>query len=84
MHEGLSAARRRWPEATVHELLPQQWKKRAGLAGNATKDHVLVFACGYMQDAALKQDAADALCIALAAQRLSAETWDRAVERGAA
>lgn len=30
------------------------------------------------------QDAADAACIALATQRLNAETWDRAVARGAA
>lgn len=82
----------RWPEAAVHELQPKEWRKLAGLPGGATKHEVMDAALALrgrvrsrrIPADAPSQDEADGLMIAVAAQRLNAQTWDRAIERGAA
>lgn len=87
---------RRWPHAPVEYLKPSEWKKLAGLKGNASKAEVFgeasdllfpVFGRDVARDYIEKhggQDAADALLIAVAGQRRNGENWDRAVERGEA
>jgi Holliday junction resolvasome RuvABC endonuclease subunit len=74
---------RRWPHVVpVQFLKPSEWKKLAGLKGNASKDDVWVTAfwrvsmCPGMPEPA-NQDAADALLIAVAGQRRNDETWER-------
>lgn len=82
----------RFPEAAVHELQPKEWRALAGLPGNATKDEVMAAAISLRGGVRSRrepqreftQDEADGLMIAVAAQRLNAATWHRAVERGAA
>lgn len=70
---------RRWPWATVQFLKPSEWKKLAGLKGNATKldvwEHANHEALRLMRGQ--QQDAADALLIAVAGQRRNAENWER-------
>jgi Holliday junction resolvasome RuvABC endonuclease subunit len=80
---------RRWPHVVpVQFLKPSEWKKLAGLKGNATKAqieaHVLEMQAQYEHDDPVKyaldfgmQDAADALLIAVAGQRRNGETWER-------
>ena len=60
------AVDRRWPDAAVQLIAPQEWKKLVGLRGNASKDAVMVQAheLGWMAE---EQDEADAACIAYAA-----------------
>lgn len=93
VQEVLVAARRRWPHADgPHFLQPSEWRKLAGLPGNAPKGAVMAAALAHIESNPrarnrewdMTQDAADALLVALAGQRRNAETWDRAVERGAA
>lgn len=82
---------RRWPWVTVQFLKPAEWKKLAGLKGNATKGEVMVEAYTLMSEHGFpseqvkgqSQDAADALLIAVAGQRRNAETWDRGQEEAA-
>lgn len=86
----VGAARRKFREAAVHELQPKEWRKLAGLPGGATKHEVMdaVLALrGRVRSRRIpadapSQDEANGLMIAVAAQRLSAQTWDRAIERG--
>lgn len=84
---------RRWPWATVQFLKPSEWKKLAGLKGNATKAEVLIEAAcitplGFLPYSDISergitrldnvpQDAADALLIAVAGQRRNQENWER-------
>ena len=89
MQEAVSCCQRRWPHAPIEELQPSEWRKLAGLPGNASKADVQIKAGVLLLDVgqdngAPAQDAADALLIALAGQRRNAETWDRAVETGRA
>ncbi|NIU78460.1 MAG: hypothetical protein GWN71_34355, partial [Gammaproteobacteria bacterium] len=56
-------------------LKPTQWRKASGLPGNAPKDDVGVRARELLSDRdVVTQDSADALLIALAGQRINAET----------
>jgi hypothetical protein len=86
---------RRWPHAPIEYLMPSEWRKLAGLPGNASKAEVEVTALTMQQvlqhDDPVKysldlssQDAADALLIAVAGQRRNGENWSRAVGRGEA
>ena len=86
---------RRWPWATVQFLKPSEWKKLAGLKGNANKGDVyraaLDLQSRFDHDDPVKyaldlsfQDAADALLIAVAGRRRNAENWSAGVERGEA
>ena len=77
---------RRWPHAPVEFLKPAEWRKLAGLPGNASKTDVWRHAYEVVAPALHigVQDAADALLIAVAGQRRNGENWQRAVERGAA
>jgi Holliday junction resolvasome RuvABC endonuclease subunit len=68
----LQQAERTWPDAAVELVPPQVWKKRVGLAGNAKKDQVAVWARAAGFDHA-SQDALDAAGIATAAHLLNAE-----------
>jgi Holliday junction resolvasome RuvABC endonuclease subunit len=78
---------RRWPHVVpVQFLKPSEWKKIAGLKGNATKADVMEAACTLaivLREARAvrlvfdTQDAADALLIAVAGQRRNDETWER-------
>jgi Holliday junction resolvasome RuvABC endonuclease subunit len=82
---------RRWPHVVpVQFLKPSEWKKLAGLKGNATKVEVMTAATSIWDGAILSaepdamswngidtQDAADALLIAVAGQRRNDETWER-------
>lgn len=67
---GVAAAR--WPDAALWRPTPGEWKKAAGMKGNATKRDVaalgreLLRAAGEPADD-LRQDAYDALCMARAA-----------------
>ena len=88
---------RRWPWVTVQFLKPSEWKKLAGLKGNASKEEVYLRALdlGFGveqpgdQSRVLEwvvpggQDAADAGCIAVAGQRRNQESWDRGNEEAA-
>jgi Holliday junction resolvasome RuvABC endonuclease subunit len=69
---------RRWPHVVpVQFLKPSEWKKLAGLKGNANKDVVLGHAQLNYNVRIDSQDAADALLIAVAGQRRNGETWER-------
>ncbi len=78
---------RRWPWAPVEYLQPAEWRALCGLKGNASKIEVyehaaavggrLIMADGVCQT----QDAADALCIAVAGQIRNGENWDRGAAR---
>jgi Holliday junction resolvasome RuvABC endonuclease subunit len=69
---------RRWPHVVpVQFLKPSEWKKLAGLKGNANKDVVLGHAQLNYNVRIDTQDAADALLIAVAGQRRNGETWER-------
>jgi hypothetical protein len=77
--EAISAVRRRWPWAVVDEMQPSEWRRLAGLPGNASKTDVLIAAerLGFWDMSAgvpIAQDAADAACIALAGVRRNADT----------
>ncbi|HKY60039.1 MAG TPA: hypothetical protein VJP59_03420 [Gemmatimonadota bacterium] len=79
--EAISAVRRRWPWAVVDEMQPGEWRRLAGLAGNASKYVVLQQAmesgfskCLVGMNLALQQDAADAACIALAGVERNRQT----------
>jgi Holliday junction resolvasome RuvABC endonuclease subunit len=89
VQEAVNACQRRWPHAPICELKPSQWRKLVGLPGNASKADVQMKAGLLLLDVGQDegcpaQDAADALCVALAGQRFNVETYDRAVERGVA
>lgn len=83
-----TVVRKRWPEAPVEYLMPSEWKKLAGLPGNAKKASVLDAVDALTRDNVAawspEQDAADALLIALAGQRRNEENWQKALDRGAA
>jgi Holliday junction resolvasome RuvABC endonuclease subunit len=77
---------RRWPHAPIEFLMPTEWRKLAGLPGNAKKPEVMIYSLellGAVPGATRKrsQDAADGLLIAVAGQRRNQENWDRSVER---
>ena len=54
-----------WPEATIWRPTPGEWKRGAGMKGNATKPEVMERALLAYPDID-KQDTADAICMALA------------------
>lgn len=66
------AVDRRWPEAAVQLIAPQEWKRLVGLPGNAAKGLVMDLACSLGWCPQEQQDAADAACISWAAQRRNA------------
>lgn len=70
---------RRWPWAPVQFLKPSEWKKLAGLKGNAGKHEVYEVAIKVHQPVGM-QDAADALLIAVAGQRRNNENWERGAD----
>lgn len=82
--EAVSAIRRRWPWAVLDEMQPSEWRKLAGLPGNASKGAVMAQAWEFITNAEgdisdlaeslLSQDAADAACIALAGVARNAAT----------
>jgi Holliday junction resolvasome RuvABC endonuclease subunit len=77
--EAISAVRRRWPWAVVDEMQPSEWRRLAGLKGNASKAEVMALGEGLFDSVfpgpvSMPQDAADAACIALAGVRRNAET----------
>ena len=79
---------RRWPWVTVQFLKPSEWKKLAGLKGNASKGEVSLHAldllvAGPGSPLVVYQDALDALLIAVAGQRRNQESWDRGNEEAA-
>lgn len=62
----------RWPSAALWRPTPSEWKKAAGLKGNAPKPVVADLGRKLLRDAGepaedLRQDAYDALCMARAA-----------------
>lgn len=62
----------RWPDAALWRPTPGEWKKAAGMKGNATKRDVAALGKQLLRDAGepaddLRQDAYDALCMARAA-----------------
>lgn len=61
------------PSLLVHPMMPNQWRKEVGLAGNATKFEVALFVrvCAGMENFEWPQDACDAYCLALAVQKLT-------------
>lgn len=78
---------RRWPHAPIEFLMPSEWRKLAGLPGNAKKPQVMAHSFlmldGMNVPGATKkrsQDAADALLIAVAGQRRNKENWERGRE----
>lgn len=78
--EAISAVRRRWPWAVVDEMQPSEWRKLAGLAGNASKVDVRRHADSFgfhvlgTLESIPPQDAADAACIALAGVERNRQT----------
>lgn len=63
-----------WPGAELWRPTPGEWKKGAGLKGNAPKEAVRGFVEGFAPEfAEERQDALDALCMAYAAWRTSAD-----------
>lgn len=87
--EAISAVRRRWPWAVVDEMQSSEWRRLAGLSGNASKNAVMLHAVstlGFVLPGQVRksegltdltrasQDAADAACIAVAGVRRNAET----------
>lgn len=63
-----------WPDAELWRPTPGEWKKGAGLKGNATKDAVRGFVGGWSPEfAEHKQDAIDGLVMAFAGYRTSAD-----------
>ena len=69
------------PKAEVWEMVPTEWKKLAGLKGNASKERITMHAAGEMHERleyeqefeAAPQDFFDAYCIALAAINFNAK-----------
>ena len=62
----------RWPEAALWRPTPGEWKKAAGIKGNATKRDVAALGKQLLRESGepaddLRQDAYDALCMARAA-----------------
>lgn len=72
---------RRWPWVQFdesHHLKPGEWRKLAGLKGNASKQDVWFAATALLlTEYAHSQDAADALLIAVAGQRRNLDTFER-------
>lgn len=67
-------ATRVWPDAELWRPTPGDWKKGAGLKGNANKDAVREFALAlYPEAAEERQDALDALVMAYAGWKTSAD-----------
>lgn len=67
-------ATRVWPDAELWRPTPGEWKKAAGLKGNAPKEAVAGFVRGFAPEfAEERQDALDALVMAYASFRTSAE-----------
>lgn len=67
-------ATRVWPNAELWRPTPGEWKKGAGLKGNANKDAVREFALSlYPEAEEERQDALDALLMAYAGYRTSVE-----------
>jgi Holliday junction resolvasome RuvABC endonuclease subunit len=52
-----------WPDAVIWRPTPGEWKKRAGMSGNAKKDAVMDKALELWSDID-RQDTADAICMA--------------------
>jgi Holliday junction resolvasome RuvABC endonuclease subunit len=86
VQEAHNACERRWPHAPIEYLQPSEWKKLAGLKGNAKKDLVWRLADELLGDyrAAPSQDAADALLIAVAGWHRNEDVMERARAMGAA
>lgn len=62
----------RWPDAALWRPSPGEWKKSAGMKGNATKRDVAALGKELLRESGepaddLRQDAYDALCMARAA-----------------
>lgn len=77
---------RRWPWVHMGEdvyLKPSEWKKLAGLKGNASKADVWAEALR-IGGRVIAQDAADALLIARAGWARNADTWTRGAADGEA
>ncbi len=76
---------RRWPWAPIAYLVPAEWRKLAGLKGNASKTEVWARAAasmsGILHVPDLPQDAADALLIAVAGWHRNEDTMARAKAR---
>jgi Holliday junction resolvasome RuvABC endonuclease subunit len=83
---------RRWPHAPIEYLMPSEWKKLAGLKGNASKGEVWAQAGRILiksgkpgnETARMQQDAADALLIAVAGWHRNEDVMERARAMGAA
>jgi Holliday junction resolvasome RuvABC endonuclease subunit len=72
----IQAASRRGPHAPIEWLQPAEWRRLAGLPGNASKDAVMVKAKELGWDPRANQDAADAALIATGgAQRNTEDGW---------
>lgn len=56
-----------WDGPEVWEMLPPEWKKLAGLAGNASKTEISDHVPAHHKEPHWKQDHCDAYCIAMAA-----------------
>jgi Holliday junction resolvasome RuvABC endonuclease subunit len=66
-----------WPDAALWRPTPGEWKKGAGMKGNARKDDVRAFCAGIYHGADdQRQDALDALAMAYAAYRTAADAVD--------
>jgi Holliday junction resolvasome RuvABC endonuclease subunit len=72
--EAVSAVRRRWPWAVLDEMQPAEWRRLAGLKGNASKIEVQELVNALLGWGAKSQDAADAACIALAGVERNRQT----------
>lgn len=71
VQEAHNSCERRWPHAPIEYLMPSEWRKLAGLPGNASKGDVMGLAESigdhvYPGPSSMPQDAADALLIAVA------------------
>jgi len=63
-----------WPDAPIWRPTPGEWKKGAGLKGNAKKDDVRALAVEiYPEGEDVRQDGLDALLMAYAAYRANVE-----------
>ncbi|HKY60924.1 MAG TPA: hypothetical protein VJP59_07930 [Gemmatimonadota bacterium] len=71
--EAISAVRRRWPWAVVDEMQASEWRRLAGLKGNASKSDVFYLALHHGFGSKY-QDAMDAACIALAGVERNRQT----------
>lgn len=73
---------RDWEKGPPQFLAPSEWRKLCGLAGNCKKEVVFDHATAQLEGTGLtldgSQDAADALCVAIAGQRRNQEIWELA------